>query len=115
VPVERGHRIGARRGTVVCTTLRGASPVLSGEWQATASLRAGEAITTARARPAPDLVDGQSVTVVAHVGSVRVTAPARLVGDAWVGRPARAVYLATRAVVPGVLGPGATLIVGGGG
>lgn len=111
--VARGEVVAAHAGTVSCASLRGAEPVGPGRWQAATGLRAGEALSFGRVRQAPDLSDGAAVTVVAAVGSVRVTAPARLVGDAWLGQPARAVNLVTHALVPGVLGPGATIVVGG--
>jgi len=99
--VRAGEAVALVRARVASDVLRAEEPVDEGRWVARVGIEAGTPVTTARVRAAPDLADGAEVKLLAGSGALRVAAPGRLLGDAWIGAPVSVLNLATRAVLKG--------------
>lgn len=85
-----------------------------GPYLALTALRAGESITTARARSLPDVSSGTQVKVEVRAGGLSVRCDGVLIGDADIGKPARARCSSTGQVLHGTLTSASTLVALGG-
>lgn len=103
VSVERRRRESVRSGAPVDPARR---------WQARGSVAAGDVLTTYKVEAIPDALSGASVRLVSERGALRVEAPGRLSGDAFIGEPVEAVNLATQAVVTGIYEGGGRVRLG---
>ena len=103
VAVERRRRESVRSGAPVDPERR---------WQAKGSVAAGDVLTTYKVDPVPDLLAGEPVRLVSERGALRVEAPGRLSGDAFVGEPVEVVNLATQATVTGIYEGGGRVRLG---
>ena len=84
-----------------------------GPFIALTTLRSGDPITTARARPQPDADGGRPILVEFRKGALTIRCDGVLVGDATIGEPARARGSTTGRVVLGTLTTPDHLVSGG--
>lgn len=96
-----GDIVRTRSGIVRVQDVRGEP--LEGELLARTLIEEGEPVTTYTARIVPDARRGDDVTVVAQRGSLRVSAPGRLVEDGAVGASVRVVNQVTAVTLEGIL------------
>lgn len=112
-----GEEVALSTARVSCDRLRTERPAdPATAWVARTALRAGDPVTTARVRPRPDARDGADVALWAGTDHVRVTAPGRLSGDAFVGERVHVINLATRTQQTGIYqADGTVRLTAGGG
>lgn len=97
-----GEIVDYRVERVSSERLRGEEPVgVEGTWTARVGLRAGEPLTTARVRQAPDLARGERVRILAGADGLVVAAEGEALRDAFVDEPVSVLNFSTRAVVQG--------------
>ncbi|MFN7142300.1 MAG: flagellar basal body P-ring formation chaperone FlgA [Myxococcota bacterium] len=99
---DPGENVEFRVERVSSERLRGEEPVgVEGTWTARVGLRAGEPLTSARVRPAPDLARGEKVRILVGGDGLVVTAEGEALRDAYVDEPIAVLNFSTRAVVQG--------------
>ncbi len=96
-----GELVSTRVGLVPSSELR-AEP-LSGTWQASRRIEAGQAVTAWNAGPIPALDRGDKVQLLVRRGTLTVVAEGVLVEDAYLGQPVMAVNQVTNLRVEGIL------------
>ena len=100
-PTAAGQRVSVTLGRVSSDRLGAQAVAPDGAWVARVRLAAGEPLTSANVRLAPDVQRGAPVRIVAAQGHVSVSAPGELLDDAFVGGRVAVLNLATRTVQSG--------------
>ncbi len=104
-PVSPGEPIPWHPGEIPLAALAG-GVWTGGDPLAIRPIRAGEALTRANTREAPDLPAGSAVTLRVRVGDLEVRAVGALLDPGTFGEPVRVVNHATHAIVRGrLVGP----------
>jgi len=102
--VSSGEQVQLAMGRVALSKLTGDSvDMRSGPWEATKSLKQGEAVTQNLVVPLPAARSGDDVELVAGKNGLTIRASGRLLEDAVLGGRVRVANLATGTVIDGVL------------
>lgn len=99
--VAPGERVPLRMARTSSDTMSGPSVDDATAWVARVPLPAGTALSPFNVRQAPDLSRGASVRLQVQTGPVAVSAPGRLLDDAFLGQEVAVLNLATRRVQRG--------------
>lgn len=109
VPVaERDFRLGetisTKTGRVASADIKGVLvDVSDGDWIAARTIRAGQPVTARYAKRKPAATTGETVSIVAQFGGLKVKAEGRMLTNAYLGEWVRVANLATDTVVQGKL------------